>query len=97
MGVDLAQNLEFLNEGLDLDLGRDRDLVQDYAVNEGRISRMLGIPGRPAIAGRFFWLSGSEKYKRKTFQDIPNGQLKKMYGKYWTMLDIYWTMIVRIC
>lgn len=28
----------------------DRDMVKNYAVNEGRISRQLGIPGRPAIA-----------------------------------------------
>lgn len=28
----------------------DGDMVQNYAVNEGRISRKLGIPGRPAIA-----------------------------------------------
>lgn len=28
----------------------DREMVQNYAVNEGEISRKLGIPGRPAIA-----------------------------------------------
>ncbi|MEG0441831.1 MAG: dihydroorotase [Oscillospiraceae bacterium] len=28
----------------------DADMVQNYAVNEGRVSRVLGIPGRPAIA-----------------------------------------------
>ena len=28
----------------------DADMVKNYAVNEGRISRKLGIPGRPAIA-----------------------------------------------
>ncbi len=28
----------------------DRDMVQNYAVNEGPVSRALGIPGRPAIA-----------------------------------------------
>lgn len=28
----------------------DADMVKNYAVNEGRISRQLGIPGRPAIA-----------------------------------------------
>ena len=28
----------------------DADLCQDFAVNEGRISRRLRIPGRPAIA-----------------------------------------------
>lgn len=28
----------------------DADLVKNYAVNEGRVSRALGLPGRPAIA-----------------------------------------------
>jgi dihydroorotase len=28
----------------------DRELVQNFGVNEGKISRQLGIPGRPAIA-----------------------------------------------
>ena len=28
----------------------DRDMVRNYAVNEGRVSRQLGIHGRPAIA-----------------------------------------------
>lgn len=28
----------------------DRDMVQNYAVHEGRVSRQLGIHGRPAIA-----------------------------------------------
>lgn len=28
----------------------DADMVQNYAVNEGPVSRALGIPGRPAIA-----------------------------------------------
>lgn len=28
----------------------DRDMVQNFAVNEGRVSRQLRIPGRPAIA-----------------------------------------------
>ena len=28
----------------------DKDMVQNFAVNEGRISRQLRIPGRPAIA-----------------------------------------------
>ena len=28
----------------------DRDMVQNYAVNEGWVSRELGLPGRPAIA-----------------------------------------------
>lgn len=33
-----------------LDHCEDRDLVQNFAVNEGRVSRQLGLPGRPAIA-----------------------------------------------
>lgn len=33
-----------------LDHCEDRDMVQNYAVNEGAISRQLGLPGRPAIA-----------------------------------------------
>ena len=28
----------------------DADMVRNYAVNEGRVSRALGLPGRPAIA-----------------------------------------------
>jgi dihydroorotase len=28
----------------------DRDMVKNYAVHQGRVSRQLGIPGRPAIA-----------------------------------------------
>lgn len=28
----------------------DADMVKNYAVNEGRVSRQLGLPGRPAIA-----------------------------------------------
>lgn len=28
----------------------DKEMVQNYAVNEGKISKQLGIPGRPAIA-----------------------------------------------
>ena len=28
----------------------DADMVKNYAVNQGRISRQLGLPGRPAIA-----------------------------------------------
>lgn len=28
----------------------DADMVKNYAVNEGRVSRLLGLPGRPAIA-----------------------------------------------
>lgn len=33
-----------------LDHCEDRDMVQNFAVNEGRISAQLGLPGRPAIA-----------------------------------------------
>ena len=33
-----------------LDHCEDRDMVQNYAVNEGKVSRELGLPGRPAIA-----------------------------------------------
>ena len=33
-----------------LDHCEDRDLVRNYAVNEGPVSEKLGIPGRPAIA-----------------------------------------------
>lgn len=33
-----------------LDHCEDKDMVQNYAVNEGRVSRELGLPGRPAIA-----------------------------------------------
>ena len=33
-----------------LDHCEDRDMVQNYAVNEGEVSRALGLPGRPAIA-----------------------------------------------
>lgn len=33
-----------------LDHCEDRDMVQNYAVNEGRVSQALGLPGRPAIA-----------------------------------------------
>ena len=33
-----------------LDHCEDKDLVQNYAVNEGEASARLGIPGRPAIA-----------------------------------------------
>ena len=28
----------------------DADMVRNYAVNEGRVSRALGLPGRPAVA-----------------------------------------------
>lgn len=33
-----------------LDHCEDRDMVQNYAVNEGAVSQKLGFPGRPAIA-----------------------------------------------
>lgn len=33
-----------------LDHCEDRDMVQSYAVNEGAVSKQLGLPGRPAIA-----------------------------------------------
>lgn len=33
-----------------LDHCEDRDMVQNFAVNEGKISAQLGLPGRPAIA-----------------------------------------------
>lgn len=33
-----------------LDHCEDRDMVQNYAVNEGAVSRRLGLPGRPAVA-----------------------------------------------
>ena len=33
-----------------LDHCEDRDMVQNYAVNEGAVSRQLGLPGRPAVA-----------------------------------------------
>lgn len=33
-----------------LDHCEDKDMVQSYAVNEGKVSAQLGIPGRPAIA-----------------------------------------------
>lgn len=33
-----------------LDHCEDKDMVQNYAVNEGKVSRQLGLPGRPAIA-----------------------------------------------
>jgi len=33
-----------------LDHCEDKDMVQNYAVNDGVISRQLGLPGRPAIA-----------------------------------------------
>ena len=33
-----------------LDHCEDKDMVQNYAVNEGKVSARLGLPGRPAIA-----------------------------------------------
>ncbi len=33
-----------------LDHCEDRDMVQNYALNEGKASQTLGLPGRPAIA-----------------------------------------------
>jgi len=33
-----------------LDHCEDKDMVQNYAVNEGEVSKALGLPGRPAIA-----------------------------------------------
>ena len=33
-----------------LDHCEDRDMVQNYAVNEGAVSQKLGLPGRPAVA-----------------------------------------------
>lgn len=33
-----------------LDHCEDKDMVQNYAVNEGNVSAQLGLPGRPAIA-----------------------------------------------
>ena len=33
-----------------LDHCEDRDMVRNYAVNEGAVSRKLGLPGRPAVA-----------------------------------------------
>ncbi len=33
-----------------LDHCEDRDMVQNYAVNEGTVSQKLGLPGRPAVA-----------------------------------------------
>lgn len=54
-----VQNANVMRDGL-MKAGRqhltvlshceDRDMVQNYAVNEGQVSRALGIPGRPAIA-----------------------------------------------
>ena len=53
------QNLALLRQALQtskaldlpvLDHCEDRDMVKNYAVNEGAVSRQLGLPGRPAIA-----------------------------------------------
>lgn len=54
-----VQNANVMRDGL-MKAGRqhltvlshceDKDMVQNYAVNEGQVSRALGIPGRPAIA-----------------------------------------------
>ncbi|MDE6591411.1 MAG: dihydroorotase [Oscillospiraceae bacterium] len=53
------QNLALLRQALlqAKDLGlplldhcEDKDMVQNYAVNEGRVSAQLNLPGRPAIA-----------------------------------------------
>ena len=33
-----------------LDHCEDKDMVQNYAVNEGKVSEQLGLPGRPAVA-----------------------------------------------
>ena len=53
------QNLALLRQAMQqakklglplLDHCEDRDLVQNYAVNEGIVSTQLGLPGRPAIA-----------------------------------------------
>ena len=53
------QNLALLRQAMQqarllglpiLDHCEDRDMVRNYAVNEGEVSHRLGIPGRPAIA-----------------------------------------------
>ena len=53
------QNLALLRQAMQranalglplLDHCEDRDMVQNYAVNEGAVSQTLGLPGRPAIA-----------------------------------------------
>ena len=53
------QNLALLRQAMQeakalglplLDHCEDKDMVQNYAVNEGRVSAGLGLPGRPAIA-----------------------------------------------
>ncbi|HIT32117.1 MAG TPA: dihydroorotase [Candidatus Enterenecus stercoripullorum] len=54
-----VQNLALLRQALQtaknlgiplLDHCEDRDMVRNYAVNEGAVSEKLGLPGRPAIA-----------------------------------------------
>ena len=53
------QNLALLRQAMQeakklglplLDHCEDKDMVQNYAVNEGSVSAQLGLPGRPAIA-----------------------------------------------
>ena len=53
------QNLALLRQAMQtakelglplLDHCEDKDMVQNYAVNEGKVSAQLGLPGRPAIA-----------------------------------------------
>ena len=53
------QNLALLRQAMQnardlglplLDHCEDKDMVRNYAVNEGAVSRQLGLPGRPAIA-----------------------------------------------
>ena len=53
------QNLALLRQAMQeakelglplLDHCEDKDMVQNYAVNEGNVSAQLGLPGRPAIA-----------------------------------------------
>ena len=53
------QNLALLRQAMQrakelglplLDHCEDKDMVQNYAVNEGKASAQLGLPGRPAIA-----------------------------------------------
>lgn len=54
-----VQNLALLRQAMQqartlglpiLDHCEDKDMVRNYAVNEGEVSRQLGLPGRPAIA-----------------------------------------------
>ena len=54
-----VQNLALLRQAMQqartlglpiLDHCEDKDMVRNYAVNEGAVSRQLGLPGRPAIA-----------------------------------------------